>query len=95
MCKQATLRSTDRHLFPLPSMVSHSCKIMRIYWSMDGLPPVQNENCVFLPLPPSFFFACSYVWGGVYVGVCVSVLSPPTPTLAESAEMELTSPLVR
>lgn len=54
---------------------------------MDGLPPVQNENRVFLPLPPSFFFGCSYV--------CVCALSPLTPTLAESAEMELTSPLVR
>lgn len=62
---------------------------------MDGLPPVQNENCVFLPLPPSSFFGCSYVWGGVYLGMCVSALSPLTPTLAESSEMELTSPLVR
>lgn len=46
------------------------------------------------------FFFCSFLLlglqlcvGAVYVGVCVPVLSPPTLELAESAEMELASPL--
>jgi len=93
MCEQTTLRCAGRHIFPLPSVIGHSCKITGIYWSVGGLPPVQTQNHVFLPLPPSFFFGCSCAWGGVYVGKCMSVRSPPTAALAESSEMELSSPL--
>lgn len=73
MCQQTALRYRDRHSLPLPLTISHSCKIMRIYWSMDGLPPVQNENRGFLLLlPPLVAVMCE---GCIWVCVCACSFS--------------------